>query len=49
MINGAQLQSVIENSIEEIAKKENLQLTGLQQVGTGADSCRLVDGQWVCD
>lgn len=49
LINGAQPQSVIESSIEEIAKKENLQLTGLQQVGTDADSCRMVDGQWICD
>lgn len=49
LINGAQPQSVIEKSIEEIAKKENLQLTGLQQVGTDADSCRMIDGQWVCN
>lgn len=49
LINGAQPQSVIENTLEEIAQKENLQLTGLQQVGTDAESCRMVDGQWVCD
>lgn len=49
LINGAQPQSVIENTIEEIAQKENLQLTGLQQVGSDADSCRMVDGQWICD
>ena len=49
LISGAQPQSVIEDTIEEIAKKENIQLTGLQQMGSDADACRMVDGQWVCD
>lgn len=49
LISGAQPQSVIENTIEEIAQKENIQLTGLQQMGSDADACRMVDGRWICD
>ena len=33
LISGA--QSLIENTIEEVAKKENIQLTGLQQMASG--------------
>lgn len=45
LINGVQPQSVMKHTIEEIATKENIQLTGLQQMGSDADSYRQVDGR----
>ena len=49
LINGVQTQSVMKHTIEEIATKENIQLTGLQQMGSDADSYRQVDGRWIYD
>lgn len=49
LINGVQPQSVMKHTIEEIATKENIQLTGLQQMGSDADSYRQVDGRWIYD
>lgn len=49
LISGAQPQEVIEETIEKIAKEEGLQLTGLQMMGSDAEACRVVDGNWQCD
>ncbi|WP_161878981.1 DsbA family oxidoreductase [Alkalibacterium sp. MB6] len=49
LISGAQPQEVIEETIEQIAEKEGLQLTGLQLMGSNADACQIVDGNWQCD
>lgn len=49
LISGAQLQAVIEETIEKIAEDEGFQLTGLQMFGETGDACRVVDGQWICD
>lgn len=49
LVSGAQPQEVIEETIEKIAEKEGLQLTGLQMMGSDADACRVIDGNWQCD
>ncbi|WP_020007184.1 DsbA family oxidoreductase [Salinicoccus albus] len=49
LISGAQSQASIEEALEDIADKENLQLNGLQLFGSEGDACRVVDGQWQCD
>lgn len=49
LVSGAQPQEVIEETIEKIAKEEGLQLTGLQMMGSDAEACRVVDGNWQCD
>lgn len=49
LISGAQPQEVIEKTIEDIAEKEGLQLTGLQMMGNDAEACKVVDGNWQCD
>lgn len=50
LISGAQPQQMIEETLNEIAKKEGVALTGLQLFG-GSDgvACQIIDGQWICD
>lgn len=50
VISGAQPQAVIEETIQEIAEKEGVSLTGLQVFGdANGAACQIVEGRWVCD
>lgn len=49
LITGARSQEYLESALQEIAEKEGVSLTGLQTIGEPGESCRIEDGQWICD
>lgn len=49
LVSGAQPQEVIEKTIAQIAEEEGFQLQGLQSLGAEGETCRFVDGEWICD